>query len=531
MTGKLPELPLDALGPTVGPFVRAVATAYQVPPELPALGALATLSATALKRVRVRVRPGWTEHLALYVAPVLEPGERKTAALGAVAGPLRDFERARQAEALPLVRESERAHGDAQARVRHLSDKVAKAAKDGDKLAAALDEARAKLDGLGPRLYLPRWFVDDATPEALTRCMAENEGRMALFSSEGGIFETLAGRYANGVPNLDLLLKGWDGAEPYHYDRVGTHLHLAEPLLAVCLFVQPQVLAGLAEKPGFRSRGLIGRFLYAVPESRLGARDVDPPPVPIGLGLAWRGIVERVASLPDRRDDATGELQPRLLSIEPEALVVLLDYAREIEPRLGPEDDLRSYSDWVGKHVGTCARIAGLLHLADAVGNEDRPIPVETVRRAIALGRVLVAHAVAAIDLMAGGKAGETREQREARELVEHVEVDPGCTASDVAQGSLRRYRGRPEKATQDLDALSGDGRPLIREPGPRTVRYYAREGWRGMNSAPDGAVKGGSDAKPQEHDAEEHPFGTGECHPFGAPPPAEEGGAPWQPL
>ena len=42
--------------------------------------------------------------------------------------------------------------------------------------------------------------------------MAANNERMSILSDESGILEILAGRYSNGVPNLDLFLQGHAGS-------------------------------------------------------------------------------------------------------------------------------------------------------------------------------------------------------------------------------------------------------------------------------------------------------------------------------
>ena len=40
------------------------------------------------------------------------------------------------------------------------------------------------------------------------RCLAEQGGRIALLSDEGGVFDMMAGRYARqGILNLDVYLK------------------------------------------------------------------------------------------------------------------------------------------------------------------------------------------------------------------------------------------------------------------------------------------------------------------------------------
>jgi hypothetical protein len=53
--------------------------------------------------------------------------------------------------------------------------------------------------------------------------------------------------------------------------------YVKQPAVTVALTMQPDVLAGLMDTPGFRGRGLLGRFLYASPTSLLGRRQPDAP--------------------------------------------------------------------------------------------------------------------------------------------------------------------------------------------------------------------------------------------------------------
>jgi replicative DNA helicase len=58
---------------------------------------------------------------------------------------------------------------------------------------------------------VPRWLVDDATPEALAGLLA-TYGRIALLSAEGDVFDQMAGRYNQAAgPNLGVYLKGHAG--------------------------------------------------------------------------------------------------------------------------------------------------------------------------------------------------------------------------------------------------------------------------------------------------------------------------------
>ena len=53
-------------------------------------------------------------------------------------------------------------------------------------------------------------YVDDITTEKLVSVLSDNGGHASLISSEGGIFDTLAGIYTKNV-NIDVMLKGYSG--------------------------------------------------------------------------------------------------------------------------------------------------------------------------------------------------------------------------------------------------------------------------------------------------------------------------------
>ena len=62
---------------------------------------------------------------------------------------------------------------------------------------------------------------------------------------------------------------------------------MSGPRLSIGLSPQPDVLRGLASKPGFRGRGLLGRFLYLLPPSPLGYRALCSDPVPASVRAAY----------------------------------------------------------------------------------------------------------------------------------------------------------------------------------------------------------------------------------------------------
>jgi putative DNA primase/helicase len=119
----------------------------------------------------------------IYVCPALESGNRKTAVLSALTAPLYELERKLQAEYEPQVRpiQSERKTRLAQI------EKLRKAAEPGDN--QAILQILQMESELPEEVMVPQIILQDVTPEALGKMMGDQNGRVALFSDEGGIFD------------------------------------------------------------------------------------------------------------------------------------------------------------------------------------------------------------------------------------------------------------------------------------------------------------------------------------------------------
>ena len=77
--------------------------------------------------------------------------------------------------------------------------------------------------------------VGDVTPEALVALMGQNNNRMTIFSTEGGIFNDMAsGGYSKKV-NLDTYLQGYSG-DTIKVNRMGRdNISLDKPCLSMFL--------------------------------------------------------------------------------------------------------------------------------------------------------------------------------------------------------------------------------------------------------------------------------------------------------
>jgi replicative DNA helicase len=176
----------------------------------------------------------------------MDAGIRKSSVLTALTRSVADVERQQATAALPGITET--------ATLRRIADQAAHAeAAAGRAPASQQEAARAEAIARAAEAAslvvppIPRWLVDDATPEALAGLLAVC-GRIALLSPEGDVFDQMAGRNNQTAgPNLGVYLKGYAG-DLLKADRRGRRPpeYVERPCLTIGLAVQPEVLRVLA---------------------------------------------------------------------------------------------------------------------------------------------------------------------------------------------------------------------------------------------------------------------------------------------
>jgi len=400
-----PAFPVDALPEPVRYYVEAQALALQVPVDLIACLVLGVGAAAAAGRCTVRLNSEWSEPLNVYIVVALPSGERKSPAFRKVTMPLEDRDRE-----LFLALEPEVAACQAEREVLETRLKIAQAEASKAKPEARgtfmeeVHELVAEINSSAvPRL--PRLIADDATSESVTSLLGEYGGRIAVMSTEGGLFETLAGRYSDNVPNIDVYLKGYSG-DPIRVDRKSRKPEFVpHPALTLCLTVQPSVIRDLASKRSFRGRGLLARFMYSLPSSLVGYRSNTAPPVPDELRDKWRSTIMGILKLPD---PTQGDEHAIELSFEANRL--FQSYRDMVEQQLRPGEELSDIADWGNKLAGNAARVAGILHLFCHAESEKPwkiPIEKETVEEAISIGTYFTQHAKIAFSLMGAEPSGQ----------------------------------------------------------------------------------------------------------------------------
>jgi hypothetical protein len=433
----LPDFPTHALPDVLRQWVEAESHATQTPADLAALLALAVCSVAIARRVVVEPRAGWREPVNLFAAVLLEPGNRKSAVFADAMKPLRELETEMIEDARPVVARAQSDRRQDEGRLRKLEKQAsekgdAKARHEAGNLAADLAENSEPV--------LPRLLVDDATAEKLGIMLAEQGGRIASMSPEGGVFDLMAGLYSkSGIPQFGVYLMGHSG-DDLITDRVSRRsVRVERPALTCAYAMQPAVIEGLAENAAFRGRGLLARFLYAAPQSWIGRRQIAPAPVSDATREAYRQAVRALA-------EVDGEI---VLQLSTDAAALLRTWEAEIEAMLAEGGQMEIMRDWGAKLAGATLRLAAVLHCV-----KHRPaghIEGRTIQAAVEIARYLVPHAETVLNMM---HASEETADDDARYVLRWIERHGRreFTKRDAQQHGKRRF-----PKANDIDPALGE--------------------------------------------------------------------------
>lgn len=398
---EVPPIPAALLPDYLGEMAQAVAESTQTASASAVMLTLPMIAAAVQRRFVVAPfgDDDYTEPLAIWTLVALVSGARKTPILTALSDPLRHWEKLRRDALRPEIARRLAAIAVAKKRIEKLQSDASRA--DDRAVRQRIErEIQHEIETTPEELRAPRLVSGDVTAERLQGLLAEHEERMTLLADEAGIFNIMAGVYSGGAMHLDAFLQAWSGAS-VRVDRAGRQAHLDKPALSFGLALQPGVLAEVANVRRFHDSGLLARFLFCLPESTVGFRDVRlRRPVPTDVRDRYARNLHALLAGADGKATA-----PAVIPFDPLARDRWLDFAQSIEDELRDGGRLESVREWGAKLAGQVARIAGLLRLAVA-GLEVKSIDVDAVDRAVQLGQLLVPHAQAAFRLM-GADQGE----------------------------------------------------------------------------------------------------------------------------
>ena len=399
----LPDFPLERLPAVLRDMAAEVAETTQTNAAMAGTMALTCVAAAVAGKFEIEPKPDYREPLNLYTLIAADPAERKSATLALMTTPLYHFEAEENTRRAPEIE----AYKDQREALENELAAI-KRDKKPDK-AARLADKRREIEQLHP-VEPVRVIADDVTPETAASILAENHGIMAVFSAEGGLFGTLAGRYSNGQPNLSTFLKGHSG-DPIRIDRRGRTENIDKPAITCCLCVQIGVLMDVLQNKAFRETGLCARFLYCMPPSNLGQRSYNTKPLSGKVKADYEALLYDLLSF--------SCIQPEIIGLSESAANVAAEYFSLFEKALGGQ--YREYSDLAGKHFGATMRIAGVLHCAlHGIDAANADVTAETVEDAIILSKYFFKTGISAYSSTADNTA-----ETDAAALVRRIKEMP----------------------------------------------------------------------------------------------------------
>ncbi|MRR56986.1 MAG: DUF3987 domain-containing protein [Deltaproteobacteria bacterium] len=466
-----PEIRSELLPSWLGAFCRAVAEFTQTPLGLAVMIGLSVVATCLQKLFVVSPFSEYTEPVNIWTIVALPPGNRKTAALNALCEPLAIWEHQEAGRLAPLIEENNINRSVHQKVVDALMAKASKPDLGVAERIEIIKQVSETRQQIPEEIVAPLLWTDDTTPETLQSLIAQHNERMAVLSDEGGIFEVMGGLYNGGKANINVFLQAHSGSR-VRVNRLNRSVMLNKPALTFGLAIQPEVISNLTvgSKIRFRGLGAIGRYLYCIPESTVGNRNVTKRiMIPDCIKAAYHTGIMALLDIP-RIIDANGQEQARTLVLDKDALKKWENFSQAIESRLGKGGDLETIQDWGGKLAGAALRIAGLLHVVEH-GVENLSINTQTIERALCLCDLLIIHAKAAFNLM-----GEDQATKDAKELfVWIVKMGESVFTRNEAYKGVRIFRDteRLERALRVLTNRHIISEPVNKRTGGRPSIVY----------------------------------------------------------
>ena len=342
--------PTGALPPVMRNMAVAVSVTTSTDVAMAGTAMLSAVGYCFSGMYRLAGKQDHTEPPVLYSLVIAQPSERKSPVMHFIKEPFDSFESAYNNEHREDIYK-------AQQDFKALEQRIKTMEKEDEPDTAEIAKLRVQAENI--RNTSPvRIAVDDITPESLAVQLSEN-GSLLMISDEAGMLSNFNGKYSGGIPNLDLILKSWNG-EKYISDRVVRgRSEIDRPYLSIAIAGQPYIWDNMMSDSAFRSSGLLARFILCFAESDVGNRKYDTAPIPFEVKTAYNNFIHQLLKGKAEHGGKEG-----LLKLSHKAATEYIDYCNNyIESEI--KASMCCCQDWGGKFHGLILRIACILHCAD----------------------------------------------------------------------------------------------------------------------------------------------------------------------
>lgn len=334
-------------------FIISVSDFTQTPTDLSAICLLGMLSVSLQNKFEVEPVKGWTESLNTYTTVLLGPSNRKSAVFNLLMSPVLKYQQELEIEYNKKMKDNDLKISLLEKQIEKLKNDYVK-----NKKPEILNELK-DLNNTKNELSTgtkTTFILDNVTEEKLISTLFENNEKVGIFSSEGDLFERFKSSVKIDSHKTDVYLKSYSG-DPLRVDRISRSTEiLYSPALTICISAQPTVIEEMPQK--IIDRGLIPRFLIAVPTDNLGQREIfNAPNLDQNLKAMYNAFIQKLLEFECS--------EPITLKLTDEAFKLMKQYEYEIE-QLFLKDQIyhEELRGWGGKLLGNLLRIAGLIHVA-----------------------------------------------------------------------------------------------------------------------------------------------------------------------
>jgi hypothetical protein len=391
--------PVDALPPALAGIIAAVSHSERVPLALPAVCALGVASAAIGAGLEVASGPNRVTRANLHLLASAESGSGKSETFRLIAAPLLDHQR-RLLETWRL-----KTSPQLQSEIRVLDKEIAtlerKAAKSGDpmerdRMLGELEFKLARKDDLARRAAMPCIIAQDVTTERLAVLLRDN--REVVFSASADarkLVDNLLGRYNPGkTTDESLYLSAYSG-DFVRVDRQGRDtVVLNKPCLALCWFIQPDLLGTMLDEQSLSVSGFLPRLLVCHTNAAPRRIEGEVQVLSDSVRNQWTQLIADLLAT----FHAAGK--PQCTTPTPEALAVLTGFHNRIVDRRTA--DLADVGAFAARYAENAWRLSVVLHAARWAGDAgNEPLAVETAANAV---RIVEWFAASQLDILARGR-------------------------------------------------------------------------------------------------------------------------------
>jgi hypothetical protein len=358
------------VAPKLGAAAKQIQQVTQAPYDIPLASCLAAISAASQGVIDIQAPYGSRIPASIAIIIQAKSGERKSAVLDLVMGPLSEFDKRLAHDVEIKLREFRASHALWQSKRKLIESSIKKKQKNNESCDQDAWELEEHLKREPQKPVSFQLLYKDVSPKAMLEAMGQS-GLAALISCEGG--EILQGKIFDSIPSLNTA---WTG-KLLSILRVGKPaVNVPVPRLTTCLMIQPGLLDLQSRKKGqmLRDSGHWSRYLVFVPASTQGTRlSYDASISQEHIDAFNLRLEEILNSLYSKLN--SGEIDRDVIKFSPMAAEAWNHNADQIEMQIGEGGFYERAPDHASKIAENIARVAGLIHFFEG---HDGDISEET---------------------------------------------------------------------------------------------------------------------------------------------------------